>query len=199
MKTKTIILIIIAVILLLGNVIIFGLVLYNRGFFHKTQVVAPDYASANINLQIQIQNSKYTSTGLGLSLEMPASFHLAAGQDLSSDFFQAMTYDDTLPYDPNTRGVKLEIMNFENKKEFPLIEWVGHSAYYQEGVPDFIETTLNSSPALMQEAVTVSNASRTYVIGHRKKVYIIDFSGDKKSYNQYLSDIEVIINSLSFI
>lgn len=197
MKTKTIILSVIAIILLIGNIVVVGLVLYNRGFFHKKEIVLPDYAAENIN--ISIQNPKYTSTGLGISLEMPASFHLAAGINLSEDFFQAMTYDDTAAYDPNARGVKLEMMNFQNKKEFPLIEWVGHSAYYQEGVPDFINTTIKNNPALMQETITVSNASRTYVVGYKKKVYIIDFSGDKDSYQQYLLDIEAIINSLNFL
>jgi hypothetical protein len=197
MKTKTIIYSFIAMILLIGDIVIVGLVLGNRGLFHKKGIVLPDYASENIN--ITTQNPKYISTGLDISLEMPVSFHLAAGLDLSGDFFQAMTYDDTAAYDPNTKGIKLEILNFPNKKELPLIEWVGHSAYYQEGVPDFIEVALNNKPALMQETVTVSSASRTYVVGYQKKVYIIDFSGDKESYNQYLADIESTINSLSFL
>lgn len=192
-------------IFLILDLLIFCFYLIEDDFFGKKTEVLPDYALENINFNennVNVGTLHVTSVqipGLGISLSLPDSFHIASGQDLNQDFFQAMTYDDTLPYDPNTLGVKVEILNFNNKNELPLIEWVGSSAYYQEGVPDFIETTLNENPALMQETITVSNASRTYVIGYNKKVYIIDFSGDKESYNKYLTDIETIINSILFI
>lgn len=192
---------ILLVIFLVLDLFILIFYLFEYDFFSKKTAVLPDYAQENINVT-NVGTLHVTSVlipGLGISLSLPDSFHTASGQDLNQDFFQAMTYDDTLPYNPNTLGVKMEILTFNNKNELPLIKWAGTSAYYQEGVPDFIETTVNNNQALMQETISVSIASRTYVIGHNKKVYIIDFSGDKESYNIYLADIETIINSLSFI
>ncbi|MFH0819269.1 MAG: hypothetical protein V1898_04705 [Patescibacteria group bacterium] len=145
-------------------------------------------------------NAKYTSTGLNLSLQMPATFHLAGGLDLSSDFFQAMTFNDMAPYDLNTKGIKLEIISLANNKKLPLLEWVNQSDYYyDQKIPDFTDIKIADNPAIEQEAFIKALASRTCLISKNKKVYIVEFSGDRESYDKYLKDIELIIKSISFL